>query len=46
MRGRRHFLRDVVILTVPAVVLLVYVVAATAVGFYNAEIKNFHAIGK
>jgi len=35
-------LRDVFILTLPAVGVVVYLVVATAASFYNVEIKNFH----
>ena len=42
MRGQKHLLRDVFVLTLPAVGVLIYFVLATAVGFYNAEVTNFH----
>ncbi|MHC4952326.1 MAG: CotH kinase family protein [Planctomycetota bacterium] len=42
MDHRRHLLRDVFILTLPATALLVYLVCASVVGFYNSEIRNFH----
>lgn len=42
LRPGRHLLRDVIVLSLPAVALLVYLVLATATSFYNAEIKNFH----
>ena len=42
MRGQKHILRDVFVLTLPLAAVWVYLVAATAAGFYNAEVKNFH----
>ena len=42
MKCHRHLLRDTFFLSLPIVALLGYVIAASIVSFYNAEIKNFH----
>jgi len=42
VKDGRHLLRDAVVLSLPALALLIYFLAATATSFYNAEIENFH----
>lgn len=42
MKPRRHLLRDVFVFSLPLVALLVYLVMALCVSFYNGEIEGFH----
>ncbi len=41
MFRRNHLFRDLVILTIPAVILVFFVIGSAVVSFYNAEIRNF-----